>query len=141
MTTYQWHVFLASLDPGKGSEQGGKRPVLVISQERINQLLPVVNVIPLTSKKFDSNVIYPNEVLLSANVTGLKVDSIALCYQIRTLDKSRLERDFGELYCTRAQLKLLKRAKYLNLNTEYTEEHRGTQRKKINLEKFSLFPC
>jgi len=34
---------------------------------------------------------------LPANVVGLRVDSIALCYQIRTLDKSRLERDFGEL--------------------------------------------
>ncbi|RKZ39660.1 MAG: hypothetical protein DRQ49_10885 [Gammaproteobacteria bacterium] len=41
---YQWHIFLASLDPGKGSEPGGKRPVLVISREQINQLLPVVNV-------------------------------------------------------------------------------------------------
>jgi len=43
---YQWHVFLASPDPTKGSEQAGKRPVLVISRERINQGLPVVNVIP-----------------------------------------------------------------------------------------------
>jgi mRNA interferase MazF len=45
----------------------------------------------------NSTIIYPNEVLLPANVVGLRVDSIALCYQIRTLDKSRLERDFGEL--------------------------------------------
>lgn len=37
--TYQWHVFLASLDPTKGSEQAGKRPVLVISREQINQFL------------------------------------------------------------------------------------------------------
>jgi mRNA interferase MazF len=94
---YQWHVFLATLDPTKGSEQAGKRPVLVISRERINQLLPVVNVIPLTSLKSTSRTIYPNEVLLPAGIAGLKVDSIALCYQIRTLDKSRLERDFGEL--------------------------------------------
>ncbi len=56
--TYQWHVFLASLDPSTGSEQAGKRPVLVISREQINQLLPVVNVIPLTSQKSDSSVIY-----------------------------------------------------------------------------------
>ena len=95
--SYQWHIFLASLDPTKGSEQAGKRPVLVISQERINQLLPVVNVIPLTSRKSASRVIYPNEVLLPAGVAGLRMDSIALCYQIRTLDKSRLERDLGEL--------------------------------------------
>jgi len=94
---YQWHVFLASLDPTKGSEQAGRRPVLVISRERINELLPVVNVIPLTSRKSPSRVIYPNEVLLPVGATGLTVDSIALCYQIRTLDKSRLEQDLGEL--------------------------------------------
>lgn len=94
---YQWHIFLASLDPTKGSEQAGRRPVLVISQERINELLPVVNVIPLTSRKSPSRVIYPNEVLLPSGVAGLKADSIALCYQIRTLDKSRLEQDLGEL--------------------------------------------
>jgi mRNA interferase MazF len=95
--TYQWHVFLAVLDPTRGSEQAGRRPVLVISRERNNQLLPVVNVIPLTSLKSDRRTIYPNEVLLAEGTAGLRVDSIALCYQIRTLDKSRLEQDLGEL--------------------------------------------
>lgn len=94
---YQWCVFLATLDPVSGSEQGGRRPVLVVSRERINQLLPVVNVIPLTSKKSADRAIYPNEVLLPAGTAGLLVDSIALCYQIRTLDKNRLERNIGEL--------------------------------------------
>jgi mRNA interferase MazF len=95
--TYQWHVFFAVLDPTRGSEQAGRRPVLVISQERINQLLPVVNVVPLTSRKSDTRVIYPNEVLLPAGTAGLRMDSIALCYQIRTLDKSRLGQELGEL--------------------------------------------
>lgn len=94
---YQWHIFLAALDPTRGAEQSGRRPVLVISREQINQLLPVVNVIPMTSRKSAERVIYPNEVLLPAGVAGLRVDSIALCYQIRTLDKSRLERDWGRL--------------------------------------------
>ena len=95
--TSQWHIFLASLDPTTGSEQAGRRPVLVISRERVNQLLPVVNVIPLTSRRSLARVIYPNEVLLPAGVAGLRVDSIALCYQMRTLDKSRLEQELGEL--------------------------------------------
>jgi mRNA interferase MazF len=97
MMKYQWHIFLASLEPTKGSEQAGKRPVLVISRERINQLLPVVNVIPLTSRKSAVRSIYPNEVLLPTSVSGLDADSIALCYQIRTLDKTRLEKELGEL--------------------------------------------
>ena len=63
---YQWHIFLASLDPTKGSEQAGKRPVLVISRERINQLLRVINVIPLTSRKSASRNIYPNVVQIAS---------------------------------------------------------------------------
>lgn len=70
---YQWHVFLASLDPAKGSEQAGKRPVLVVSREQINQLLPVVNIVPVTSRKHASRTIYPNEVLLSAGTAGLRI--------------------------------------------------------------------
>jgi mRNA interferase MazF len=95
---YQWGIFLASLDPVKGSEQAGKRPVLVVSRERLNQMLPVVNVIPITSRESSARKIYPNEVLLPAGITtGLRVDSIALCYQIRTLDKDRLEDTWGEV--------------------------------------------
>jgi mRNA interferase MazF len=109
---YQWHIFLASLDPTKGSEQAGRRPVLVISRERINELLPVVNVIPLTSRKSPSRVIYPNEVLLPAGVAGLRVDSIALCYQIRTLDKSQLEQDLGELVDASLRQKILEAIRF-----------------------------
>ena len=109
---YQWHIFLASLDPTKGSEQAGRRPVLVISRERINQLLPVVNVIPLTSRKSDSRVVYPNEVLLPAGTAGLRVASIALCYQIRTLDKSRLGRELGELDDVNLRREILKAIRF-----------------------------
>jgi mRNA interferase MazF len=110
--TYQWHVFLAALNPVKGSEQAGKRPVLVISREQINQLLPVVNVIPLTSRKSASRIIYPNEVLLPAGTAGLKADSIALCYQIRTLDKSRLEQELGQLDDVRIRQQILEAIRF-----------------------------
>jgi mRNA interferase MazF len=95
--TYQWWIFLASLDPVQGSEQAGKRPVLVVSREAINQLLAVVNVIPITSRKSPARIIYPNEVLLPTAQVGLRVDSIALCYQIRTLDKNRLTQPLTEV--------------------------------------------
>lgn len=94
--TYQWQIYLAMLDPTLGSEQAGRRPVLVVSREPINQILPVVNVVPLTSRKSHDRVIYPNEVLISAG-SGAKVDSIALCYQVRTLDKRRLAQHLGTL--------------------------------------------
>ena len=94
---YQWHIFLADLNPVIGSEQAGWRPVLVISRERINQLLPVVNVVPITSRKSPSRRVFPNEVLLYAGTANLSQDSIVLCYQIRTLDKKRLQRQLGEI--------------------------------------------
>ncbi len=70
--------------------------MLVISEEEINQILPVVNVLPLTTRK-PGRRIYPNEVFVSAGVGGLSHESIILCYQIRTLDKRRLIRDMGKI--------------------------------------------
>ena len=86
MTVSQWSIWLANLDPVVGSEQGRTRPVLVISDSSLNDILPVVNVVPITSRK-PNRRIYPNEAFLPANTGGLTHDSIALCYQIRTLDK------------------------------------------------------
>jgi mRNA interferase MazF len=70
--------------------------VLVISDTSINEILPVVNVIPITSRK-PNRRIYPNEAVLPAGTGGLTLDSIALCYQIRTLDKRRLIEMFGAI--------------------------------------------
>ena len=41
--------------------------------------------------------IYPNEALVPSGTAGLNVESIVLCYQIRTLDKQRLIRNPGTL--------------------------------------------
>ena len=93
---YRWHIFLANLDPVIGSEQGKTRPVLVISEEEINQILPVVNILPITSRKPERRI-YPNEILISAEIGGLARESIVLCYQIRTLDKKRLIKEIGKI--------------------------------------------
>ncbi len=94
---YRWNIFLANLDPVIGSEQGKTRPVLVISEEEINQILPVVNVLPITSRRPGREKIYPNEVLISETESGLKRESIILCYQVRTLDKKRLLKQIGKI--------------------------------------------
>jgi mRNA interferase MazF len=79
-----------------GSEQGKTRPVLVISEDQINRVMPVVNVLPITSRKLGRKI-YPNEVMIPKGVGGLSKESIVLCYQIRTLDKRRLIKTLGTI--------------------------------------------
>ncbi|MCF8308079.1 MAG: type II toxin-antitoxin system PemK/MazF family toxin [Bacteroidales bacterium] len=94
----KWSILRANLDPVIGSEQGKSRPVLVIGESDINQLLNTINIIPLTSRKNNRNI-YPNEVLLPPEKEyGIDNESIILCHQIRTLDKRRLSNYYGEIY-------------------------------------------
>jgi mRNA interferase MazF len=60
------------------------------------KILPIVNVLPITSRK-PERMIYPNEVLLPSGTGGLDKESIVLCHQIRTLDKRRLIKDMGRI--------------------------------------------
>ena len=73
MSVLQWSIWLANLDPVVGSEQGRTRPVLVISDGSLNEILPVVNVIPITSRKPNRRV-YPNEAVLPTSSGGLTLD-------------------------------------------------------------------
>ena len=85
---------MVDLDPVVGSEQAGHRPVLVVSREVAHAALPVVTVVPLTTRKKGRRV-YPNEALLPAGTAKLKRDSIAMAHQIRTLSKARLRSRVG----------------------------------------------
>lgn len=49
MKIVRWEIWLANLDPVVGSEQGRTRPVLVLSSTALNDILPVVNIVQLTS--------------------------------------------------------------------------------------------
>ena len=93
---YQWSVFNVDLDPVAGSEQAGRRPVIVISREVANVALPVVTVIPLTRRK-PGRRIYPNEALVNGGSGGLTHDSVAMAHQIRTLSKHRLGSRIGRI--------------------------------------------
>jgi len=96
MKVNKWSIWRANLDPVIGSEQGKSRPVLIISEDDINALLNVVNIILITSRK-PGRIIYPNEVLLPSEQTGLDLESIALCHQIRSIDKKRLSKKQGQI--------------------------------------------
>lgn len=94
IANYKWAIFIANLNPVKGSEQRGNRPVLVISDEDFNQTMPVVTILPLTSLK-QGRKVYPNEALLSKGVALLPHDSLVLAHQVRTISKARLQKRMG----------------------------------------------
>ena len=96
MKIQKWSIWRANLDPVVGSEQGKSRPVLIISEDDINDLLNVVNILPLTTRK-PGRQVYPNESLIPAKKFGLESESIVLCHQIRTIDKKRLSKKYGEI--------------------------------------------
>lgn len=96
MVIERWTIYWANLDPVQGSEQAGKRPVLVVSAEEAN-VLHQVTILPFTSVKDPGRKIRRNEVGLSHAETGLEKDSILLAHQIRTVDKNRLESEAGKI--------------------------------------------
>jgi mRNA interferase MazF len=111
MTIERWEIWRANLDPVVGSEQGRTRPVLVLSSTALNQILPVVKVLPITSRK-PNRRIYPNEALVPFNTAGLTSESIVLCYQIRTLDKQRLTKKFGKIEDDNLQDRILEAVRF-----------------------------
>ena len=102
----KWDVYRANFDPVVGSEQGKSRPVLIISEDYINEFLNNVNILPITSRKIGRQI-YPNEALIEANKFGLEKESIVLSHQIRTLDKSRLSLKFGEISAIDNQIEIM----------------------------------
>ncbi len=96
MVEYQWNIFWANLDPIKGSEQRDIRPVIVVSAEEVNQALAILAVIPLTSLKTGRNI-YPTEIFLDLDDSGLGKDSIVMAHQIRVISKERLLNMCGKI--------------------------------------------
>ena len=52
-------------------------------------------------------MVYPNEALLPEGKFGLEKESIALCHQIRTIDKKRLSKRYGEITNRGIQVKII----------------------------------
>jgi mRNA interferase MazF len=87
-------IYFADLDPSTGSEQGGRRPVVIVSRDALNINAPIVIVAPITSRE-NKKRIYPTHVELRAAETGLTKDSVVLCEQVRAISKNRLSKKVG----------------------------------------------
>lgn len=80
-------VFIAELNPTIGSEQYGRRPVVILSNDLSNKYSPTILIAPFT--KILKKRSLPTHILVR-KTSFLKYDSIILLEQIRTIDKSRL---------------------------------------------------
>jgi mRNA interferase MazF len=81
-------IYFVDLSPVVGREQAGRRPVLVLSIDAINQAPLVVTVVPGTDganirRDFRTNV------RVAAAESGLPMETVFLCFQVRALDHSR----------------------------------------------------
>ena len=103
-------IYIANLNPFKGSEQGGTRPVLVLQNNDGNYFCPTLIVAPLSSKLKKPNL--PTHFLLKKG-RGLMTDSIVELEQIKTIDKSRVQRYIGKV--TREQMELIDEAIHKSL--------------------------
>lgn len=88
-------IILAVLEPVKGSEQGGVRPVLVIQNDEGNKFSPTTIIAPITSRIYEKE--YPTNVFIRKEDSLLNNDSTVLLNQIRTIDKRRIIKKIGSL--------------------------------------------
>ena len=90
----QKDIYWANLDPVKGKEQKGKRPVVVISGNTMNKNLGIFIICPISSKIKN----YAGAVLLQKNkINKLKENSEIITFQIRTISKERMIKKIGEI--------------------------------------------
>lgn len=81
-------ILWVDLPQAKGSVQSGRRPVIVISNNKANKFSPVLLVAPLTSRPKKS---LPTHASVSCDeIRGIYKDSTVLCEQLFTIDKNSI---------------------------------------------------
>ena len=91
-------VYWADLVPRSGSEQTGRRPVIVVSHDGFNQTLSwrSIIVVPVSTSSSQSKR-GPTVVEIPGGAAGLPRISYAICHQVTTLDRGKLARRIGTL--------------------------------------------
>jgi mRNA interferase MazF len=95
VTITRGDVVLCDLNPVVGTEQAGIRPVVILQIDRANAASPHTIITPFTTKI--RRALLPSHVFVPAGVGGLSQDSVALCEQIRVIDKRRIIKVLGHL--------------------------------------------
>ena len=89
-------IYWLNWEPGRGSEQTGRRPSLVVQNNPYNQASAYVNTIVVTISSKGRDI--PTHVkLIPDSVNGLRETSYIKCEQLYTINKERLEDYIGEI--------------------------------------------
>ena len=91
----QFEVWIADLNPRRGTEPGKVRPVLIVQTNFLNQIHPSILICPITTNIIDASKIL--RVHLKKREAGLKEKSDILIDQVRAIDKKRLVRRQGKV--------------------------------------------
>ena len=91
----QGEIYWANLNPVKGHEQSGYRPVLVLQNNILNRNLNTVVIAPITKNLQAKGLL--TTFYIAKKYSGLNFDSIALLYQLRTIDRKRIGNKVGVL--------------------------------------------
>ena len=96
-------IRLVDLEPVRGAESDKRRPAVIVSNDGANQVASrlgrgVLTVVPLTS---NISRVYPFQVLLPAEETGLTRDSKAQAEQVRSVSLERIGSIVGEVPASR----------------------------------------
>ena len=90
-------IRLVDLEPSRGAEASKRRPAVIVSNDGANTTAArlghgVVTVVPVTS---NTSRVYPFQVLLEADATGLERDSKAQAEQVRSVAVERIGARIG----------------------------------------------
>lgn len=92
-------IRLVDLAPARGAEADKRRPAVIVSNDGANRMAAqlgtgVVTVVPVTSR---TDRVFPFQVLLPADRTGLPRDSKAQAEQVRSVAAERVGQVVGSL--------------------------------------------
>jgi mRNA interferase MazF len=92
-------IHFVNLEPARSGESNKRRPAVIVSNDGANVAAErtgqgVITIVPMTS---NTSRVYPFQVLLPANLTGLEQDSKAQAEQVRSISVERLGSSIGEV--------------------------------------------
>ncbi|HLL08316.1 MAG TPA: type II toxin-antitoxin system PemK/MazF family toxin [Nocardioidaceae bacterium] len=92
-------IRLTDLDPARPNEANKRRPAIIVSNDRANSTAArlgrgVVTIVPITSTVTQ---VFPFQVLLPADETGLRIASKAQAEQVRSVSVERLDHVLGRV--------------------------------------------